>query len=53
LRDDPNALRFIVTVPTKGYRFVAAILETSNQPWYGGEKTRHPARTSIVGRERE
>lgn len=53
LQDDPNAPRFIVTVPTKGYRFVAAILETSNQPWHGGEKNRHPAQTSIVGRERE
>jgi DNA-binding winged helix-turn-helix (wHTH) protein len=29
LEDDPEAPRFIVTIPTKGYRFVGALRESS------------------------
>ena len=32
LHDDPDAPQFVVTVPTKGYRFVAAMREPSQQP---------------------
>ena len=37
LHDDPDAPRFVVTVPTKGYRFVAAVREPSRQPSHGDE----------------
>ncbi len=29
LHDDPESPRFVATVPAKGYRFVAAVRETS------------------------
>jgi pimeloyl-ACP methyl ester carboxylesterase/DNA-binding winged helix-turn-helix (wHTH) protein len=37
LNDDSDAPRFVVTVPTKGYRFVAAMREPSRQPSDGAE----------------
>jgi pimeloyl-ACP methyl ester carboxylesterase/DNA-binding winged helix-turn-helix (wHTH) protein len=37
LRDDPDAPRFVVTVPTKGYRFVAAVRERNQQPSQGAK----------------
>jgi pimeloyl-ACP methyl ester carboxylesterase/DNA-binding winged helix-turn-helix (wHTH) protein len=37
LHDDPDAPRFVVTVPTKGYRFIAAIREPSAQPSHSAE----------------
>jgi pimeloyl-ACP methyl ester carboxylesterase/DNA-binding winged helix-turn-helix (wHTH) protein len=36
LQDDPEAPQVVVTVPTKGYRFVAAMREPSPQPSPGG-----------------
>jgi pimeloyl-ACP methyl ester carboxylesterase/DNA-binding winged helix-turn-helix (wHTH) protein len=35
LRDDSDAPRFVVTVPTKGYRFVAAVREQNRRPPQG------------------
>jgi pimeloyl-ACP methyl ester carboxylesterase/DNA-binding winged helix-turn-helix (wHTH) protein len=32
LHDDPDAPRFVVTMPGKGYRFVAAVHESSRRP---------------------
>ena len=37
LNDDPDAPRFVVTVPTKGYRFVATMREPSRQLSDGDE----------------
>src|SRR6267154_1577223 len=37
LHDDSDAPRFVVTVPTKGYRFIAAIREPSVQPSHSAE----------------
>lgn len=37
LRDDPDAPRFVVTVPTKGYRFVAPVRERNQQPSEGAK----------------
>ena len=53
LRDDPDAPRFVVTVPAKGYRFVAAAHETSHQPLHSAKKAVRLTQGSIVGRERE
>jgi DNA-binding winged helix-turn-helix (wHTH) protein/tetratricopeptide (TPR) repeat protein len=53
LRDDPDAPRFVVTVPTKGYRFVAAAHETSHQPLHSAKKSVRLTQGSIVGREHE
>jgi len=53
LDDDSDSPRFVVTVPTKGYRFVAEVHETNHQPFHRGQKTVHSTKTSIVGRERE
>ncbi len=53
LDDDSDSPRFVVTVPTKGYRFVAEVHETNHQPFHRGQKTVHSTQTSIVGRERE
>jgi class 3 adenylate cyclase/DNA-binding winged helix-turn-helix (wHTH) protein len=43
LRDDPETPRFVVTVPTKGYRFAAGVQETDEQTW-------HDTRTSLDDR---
>jgi DNA-binding winged helix-turn-helix (wHTH) protein/predicted ATPase len=53
LRDDPEAPRFVLTVPAKGYRFVATVRETYHQPLHGAEKTSPQTLRSMVGRERE
>ena len=53
LRDDPEAPRFVVTVPTKGYRFVAAVHEAKSQARYSDETSVRSTQSSIVGRERE
>src|SRR5258708_34298855 len=53
LDDDSDSPRFVVTVPTKGYRFVAEVHETNHQPFHRGQKIVHSTQTSIVGRERE
>jgi DNA-binding winged helix-turn-helix (wHTH) protein/tetratricopeptide (TPR) repeat protein len=53
LSDNPEAPRFVLTVPAKGYRFVAAVRETNQQITHGvGEAVRATQR-SMVGRERE
>ena len=42
LGDNPEAPRFVLTVPTKGYRFVAAVRETNQQITHGvGEAVRN------------
>jgi DNA-binding winged helix-turn-helix (wHTH) protein/predicted ATPase len=51
LCDNPEEPRFVVTVPAKGYRFVAAVHEAKPQPRY--EKPLRSTQSSIVGRERE
>jgi predicted ATPase len=49
LRDDPAHVRYVETVPTKGYRFIAPITETAPTP-----QSNLPIRlSSLVGRERE
>ena len=48
LQDDAEAPRFLVTVPTKGYRFVAPVRDGDHDP----SKVR-PAQGSFVGRKRE
>ena len=53
LRDDPEAPRFVMTVPTKGYRFVAAVHEAKSQARYSDETSVRSTQSSIVGRERE
>src|ERR1700730_2725231 len=50
LSDDPEAPRFVVTVPARGYRFVAEIRTskiTNDEPFRTGP------RRAMVGRERE
>jgi predicted ATPase/DNA-binding winged helix-turn-helix (wHTH) protein len=53
LDDDSDAPRFIETVPTRGYRFVAKIEETRPPASRGGKKIVRAAQNSMVGRERE
>jgi DNA-binding winged helix-turn-helix (wHTH) protein len=53
LDDNPHTPRFVLTVPAKGYRFVAAVRETNHQPWQRAEKTGRSTQYSMVGRERE
>ena len=53
LHDDSESPRFIETVPTRGYRFVAKIEETIHHGTRGGEKIIRAAQNSMVGRERE
>ena len=53
LNDDSDSPRFVVTVPTKGYRFVAEVHETKHQPFHRRKKTVRSTQTCIVGRERE
>jgi DNA-binding winged helix-turn-helix (wHTH) protein/predicted ATPase len=50
LRDDPDAPRFVVTVPARGYRFIAEVgpLETNEPGQFRGR-----TRGAMVGRERE
>src|ERR1700741_3473680 len=47
LHDDSDSPRFVVTVPAKGYRFVAAVHEAKPQPLY--EKPLRSTQSSIVG----
>ncbi|HVN29657.1 MAG TPA: AAA family ATPase, partial [Candidatus Binataceae bacterium] len=52
LHDDPQAPRFVMTVPTKGYRFAEVATATENEP--RAKKYRNSsASTSIVGRADE
>ncbi|MBV8134349.1 MAG: winged helix-turn-helix domain-containing protein, partial [Deltaproteobacteria bacterium] len=53
LGDDPEVPRFVLTVPSKGYRFVAAVRETNQQITRGVEEAVRATQRSIVGRERE
>jgi predicted ATPase/DNA-binding winged helix-turn-helix (wHTH) protein len=54
LGDDSAAPRIVVTVPAKGYRFVAPVREPrSERAGTGIEKSVRPALSSFVGRERE
>jgi DNA-binding winged helix-turn-helix (wHTH) protein/tetratricopeptide (TPR) repeat protein len=50
LHDDPDAPRFVVTVPARGYRFIeeVGVPETNEQERYRGRP-----RSVMVGRERE
>ena len=48
LHDDSDAPRFVVTVPTKGYRFVAAVREKNRRPAQGA-RTSHDDSASAVG----
>ena len=50
LKDDPEAPRFVVTVPARGYRFVAEIRRSKNN---GTEQVRARPAGVMVGRERE
>src|SRR5215472_13449248 len=53
LGDNPEAPRFVLTVPAKGYRFVAPVREANQQIPHGiGEPVR-ASHGSMVGRERE
>ncbi len=53
LGDTPEAPRFVLTVPAKGYRFVAAVRTANRQTWPSVGKAAHAAQRSMVGRERE
>jgi DNA-binding winged helix-turn-helix (wHTH) protein/predicted ATPase len=53
LRDDPIKPRFVVTVPTKGYRFIAAVQESGDQPRSSVKQISLTKQSSIVGRDRE
>jgi adenylate cyclase len=50
LRDDPDAPRFVATVPARGYRFVAEIRAPKRSR---AEQVRSRPPTTMVGRERE
>src|SRR6202030_2249932 len=50
LSDDPEAPRFVVTVPARGYRFVA---EISGPKTSSAEQFRARPPSGMVGRERE
>ena len=57
LDDDPDSPRFVVTVPAKGYRFIAPMREAksaegkSESPW--PPSTFRSSHSNFVGRERE
>src|SRR5262249_27418551 len=53
LGDDPDAPRFVVTVPTKGYRFVAEVHEAKPQAPRGTGRSGRSTRSSMAGRQRE
>jgi adenylate cyclase len=57
LRDNAEAPRFVVTVPAKGYRLVAALSgANSGKPGLSrgaGDGTARPSQSSLVGRGRE
>ena len=54
LHDDAETPRFVVTVPTKGYRFVALLREKPQTTSHrDGENAVRPQPSSMVGRERE
>src|ERR1700674_4245670 len=50
LSDDPEAPRFVVTVPTRGYRFITEIRAPKRTR---AEQLRSRLPTTMVGRERE
>ena len=51
LSDDPDAPRFVVTVPARGYRFVAEVRQAEISRTRSAFRPRSPA--VMVGRERE
>src|SRR5215831_19419298 len=53
LGDDPHAPRFVVTVPSKGYRFVAEIDYGEPQARRGLRKSRRSPQSSVAGRQAE
>ena len=54
LRDDAETPRFVATVPTKGYRFVASLREMQDVASHsGGENGVRPQPAAMVGRARE
>src|ERR1700676_3047059 len=54
LHDDADTPRFVATVPTKGYRFIASLLEGPKiSSRRGGENGVRPQPSAMVGRDRE
>jgi DNA-binding winged helix-turn-helix (wHTH) protein len=53
LGDNPEVPRFVLTVPSKGYRFVAAVRETNQQIRHRVGEAVRATQGSMVGRERE
>lgn len=58
LHDDPETPRFVATVPTKGYRFVASLLELGREmrdvaSHRDSENGIRPQQSAMVGRARE
>ena len=53
LGDDSDAPHFVVTVPTRGYRFVAEIRESKGESKIDGEAFRPRSSSAMVGRGRE
>ena len=53
LHDDADTPRFVVTIPSKGYRFVAPLREMPGAASSGDENAVGPPSSSMVGRGRE
>jgi DNA-binding winged helix-turn-helix (wHTH) protein len=53
LDDNPEAPRFVLTVPANGYRFLAPVREANRQIPHGVAEAVRATQGSMVGRERE